>query len=181
MTMRWDSPSDSMRTATVSPGGEKSTAFSSRLVIAALSMNGSPCAIAGSGASSSDIFTPAISAIAMDSETTLPNSRRRSITSETSSAALPSMTESSRSFASRRSARSASAEMFPRNRRLSPSAIAPGSSLSSSAAPRIAANGLFISCVNVCTYLSANCLPSSDSRIDSSAPAKVFTSLPSPR
>ena len=44
---------------------------------------------------------------------------------------------------------------------------------SNSALPRIAASGLFISCVSVCTYCSTYCLPSSRVRIVSSALAEV--------
>ena len=48
-----------------------------------------------------------------------------------------------------------------------------------SEAPRIAASGLFISCVSVCTYCSTYCLPSSFLRMVSSAlPSSPISFLP---
>ena len=55
-----------------------------------------------------------------------------------------------------------------------------GASSRISAAPRMAAIGLFISCASVCTYCSTYCLPSSRSRIVSSArPSSPISLLPS--
>ena len=64
-----------------------------------------------------------------------------------------------------------------RARSASASAVAVACS-SSSALPRIAASGLFISCVSVCTYCSTYCLPSSCARIVSSAWPSSPNSLP---
>ena len=52
-----------------------------------------------------------------------------------------------------------------------------GASSRISAAPRIAASGLFISCASVCTYCSTYCLPSSRSRMVASARPRSPISL----
>ena len=69
--------------------------------------------------------------------------------------------------------RSPCARMVPRKRARSSAGIASPPDSTSSALPRIAASGLLSSWVSACTYCSTYCLPSSRSRIVSSARLEV--------
>ncbi|MCY1381339.1 hypothetical protein D9M69_692350 [compost metagenome] len=121
-------------------------AFSSRLAMAWRSRNGSPATTSGPGGASSRSATPRWRARGSSSAHSWASSSPNRTGSRVSSRCLCSTSASASSLRIMVSSRPDCARMLATKRSRS---VAGMSSCSSSAAPPIAASGLFISCVSV--------------------------------